>query len=287
MRRIVQMLRAQAVELASLAVERGRRAAAAVNESAVLLEQLLDGVSPDAPARVGTLLRGARAVVRSLRDRLGLELTDGELAAHQLTLDHVHNIVSRLDPRYDGFRDRFTAGANARLLEQRSLQLHQPALDRYAAQAADLVQRHIIAAAARDREVAPAARQALESTAPKAELMTRTELNRAYNDAHLESARELEAVDPQPGDPVLKRIEEYFDHRNHPFSRVADGQAVPLEEPFRVSVAAVAAAASALGKRSSGVLWPVEGSNYVGMNLPAHFNERGRIVAWRASWGTP
>jgi hypothetical protein len=111
------------------------------------------------------------------------------------------------------------------------------------------------------------------------------ETSRAYNDAHLEGILELDQSDPRPDDPLLKKIDEFFDQRNHPFSRAANERVALPQDPFVVPVAEVDAAARAMRRPSSGVLWARVDGNYVGQNLPAHFNERGRIIPWRASWG--
>ena len=39
-----------------------------------------------------------------------------------------------------------------------------------------------------------------------------------------------------------------------------------------------------LKRRSGGILWPLVGAAYKGTNYPAHFNDRGRQVPFRASW---
>lgn len=114
-------------------------------------------------------------------------------------------------------------------------------------------------------------------------------LSNSFNTQHLEAFDEAAKVldDDAPADDpdrLVQRIHEYIDARNHPFSRAADGIMAPPDEPFRVPVAAVAAAAAAMGKKVSGITWPLVGEHYEGMHHPAHFWGRGRATAYRPSW---
>jgi hypothetical protein len=122
------------------------------------------------------------------------------------------------------------------------------------------------------------------------------ELNRAYNDAHLSSIRGARKVldDPDDPDPLMKKASEYTDLRNHAISRVLHGQVVGPDELFHAPRALVEAEHQAIQaarrqkklpvRRLSGIVWQLQGADYVGLNYPAHFWERGRIVGWRRSW---
>jgi hypothetical protein len=85
---------------------------------------------------------------------------------------------------------------------------------------------------------------------------------------------------------LLKRDVEVFDlKRNHPISRVLDGQTIPVQASFRAPVAQVEAWAARLRKPSGGIFWREVGGAYVGPTLPAHFGERGVVVPWLPKWG--
>lgn len=60
---------------------------------------------------------------------------------------------------------------------------------------------------------------------------------------------------------------------NHPFSFYLDGKVAELDEPWRVT-----------SPRFPVMFWRRESGAYVGMHYPAHLNERGREVPWRAGW---
>jgi hypothetical protein len=111
------------------------------------------------------------------------------------------------------------------------------------------------------------------------ETIIRTETSTIYNEQSLESLR---VSNDGRKNPFKKRIVETLDkNRNHPISRVLRGQVKPVDEPFTATVAEIEAAAKAIGKKSgylSGILWSLNGSTYSGMNLPAHYRERGVIV---------
>lgn len=87
------------------------------------------------------------------------------------------------------------------------------------------------------------------------------------------------------GATMHKRDFEIYDpKRNHPISRVLDGQIVPVQSLFRASVAEVERWALTLRKSAGGIFWRQEGGAYVGMTLPAHFGERGIVLPWLPSW---
>lgn len=106
-------------------------------------------------------------------------------------------------------------------------------------------------------------------------LVARVESFRAYNESVVDSAV---AVKSAGGPRIRKRISEIRDRNNHPFSRAADGATAPVDRPFRVSAADVAQAASAMGRSANGVFWVLNKGYYEGHTLPAHFNDRGRVI---------
>lgn len=105
----------------------------------------------------------------------------------------------------------------------------------------------------------------------RTDTIVRTEIMRTYNEGQVKAAKSANR-------PTMKRIDEVFDRRNHPFSRAAHGTRAELDAPFRVPAAEVRSHAQGMGKSSTGVFWPLKGGFYVGANLPAHYSDRGRIV---------
>lgn len=127
--------------------------------------------------------------------------------------------------------------------------------------------------------------KAFDGMASRPKLIYRNELAGVYDaDAASAQARLAESV---RGDPLLARMDEAFDRRSHPFSRVAHGTVAEVGQPWRVPVAAVAAMASALRNGASGIVWPIVGADYTGASYIAHHNDRGRRTCWRAGWGDP
>lgn len=114
----------------------------------------------------------------------------------------------------------------------------------------------------------------------------RTESATVYNAQTMEG---LHYAVKERNIPLRVKISEHKDDkRNHPISQVIDRQVREVGESFQAKIADVQRVANSLAaaqggrKRSknvTGVFWPKVGEYYVGGNLPAHYNERGRIVA--------
>ena len=118
---------------------------------------------------------------------------------------------------------------------------------------------------------------------PIVETIVRTEANTIYN---TQSLNAIVAGNAKYDLNLKKKIIEIIDpKRNHPISLVLNGQISPvLDEKglpalFKASVAEVNARANAAGKTASGIFWQQKGGYYVGATLPAHYNERGVVVA--------
>lgn len=294
MSRIDDLLERQGRELDRLTDARAAALLSAYEDARrALLEQLRDTPlgSRETAHRMRVRLAQVEVGVAALRARMGQEMSRAEVAAQQLALQHLLSLIRAQEPHLRDSGAGIEVAVAGRLAEQRALALHRYSIDRYGAQVIENIQRAIVSGVVRGltdhelaRHIAGASGSVLASMRSRAELIARMELSRAYNDAHLESIRSFAELADDPNDPVLKKIDEYFDQRNHPFSRAAHGTTALPGEPFRVSVAAVAEAARALGKSSKGVLWSQQGGDYVG-EMPAHFGERGRVIAWRASWG--
>lgn len=249
-----------------------------------LLEQLQGlGTTPDTPTALRlrfTLLQVEQGRA-DLQRRLGEVLGGAEGRLQVKSTRHLLSLVRAHDADLGQLGEGIELGIVRRLGALRGLALHQHAIERYGADVVAHIQRELAAGVVQGlterqlaHRIAGASGSVMAGLRPRAQLIARMETSRAYNDAHLEAAAVLEDTDPDPSDPVLKRIDEFFDHRNHPFSRHAHGTTAKLNEPFRVTSPAQA-----------GMVWAREGGAYVGVNLPAHFNDRGRITAWRTSWG--
>lgn len=109
------------------------------------------------------------------------------------------------------------------------------------------------------------------------ETIVRTEASTVYNE---QSINAVKAVNEDTGAELKKQIIETVDReRNHPISQVLNGQIREVNEPFTAPVAEVQRVASRLKKGTGGIFWSVKDGNYTGMRLPAHYRERGIVVA--------
>lgn len=114
--------------------------------------------------------------------------------------------------------------------------------------------------------------------------IVRTESATVYNEQIVESIK----VSISQGAELRMKISEHpDDSRNHPISQVINNQVREVGEPFRAKVSDVKRAATRLAAASKrkpskslgrSIFWPEINGYYVGRNLPAHYNERGRIV---------
>lgn len=281
------ILEAQGAAFAAFVDETVAYVAAALNESRrALYEALLLLVAGD-PRVLHRFYRLQIDVWASrFRARLLAVLSDREGVAHQIVATHLIALIRRAENT--GIPAALFAPGFADLRESKA---HGPVVDRFVAQIAETAQREVAMsvllgqtqAQIADRIAGPRV-SAVAVYGPRAALIAKMEAARAYNDAALVGIKAVATLDLAGADPVLKRIDEYTDIRNHPFSRASNGRTADPDAAFRVPVADVAAAARSMGKSAKGVLWPVQGGDYVGVNLPAHFSERGRIVPWRGSW---
>lgn len=293
--RIDALLEQQAEALERLTDEQSRLVLRAYEDSRRLLREQLAAINPaETPAtaqHIRVMLAQSEAGVAEMRSRLGEALAGAERKAHDKALKDLLKLVRKAEPEFRDTGGQVELGIVQRLSARQGLALHQYSVKRYGAQTIEAIQREIaagVAAGLTQRQladrIAAAGGSVLAGLRGRAELIARMETNRAYNDGALESIHELARYDA-PADPTLKKIDEFFDARNHPFSRAAHGTTALPGDPFEVPISKVAAAAKAIKRKAGGVLWPRKGNAYVGHNLPAHYNDRGRIVPWKASWG--
>lgn len=292
---LAQILEAHSIELDRLQVQQARDVLSAFDDARRALHERirLEPKGNDATVlRLRAQLAQVEAGAAQLKDRLGIVMSSGERQAHQLALQHLTALVRSQEAGFEGMAGLVNVNAVARLAALDGLLLHRYSLDRYGADAVAQMQRAIASGVAQGLNqdqlaemIAGAGGSVLDGLRGRAALIARMETGRAYNDGTLESGFALEEMDNDPADPYLKRIDEYFDGRNHPFSRAAHGYSARLAEPFRIPQGLVVQAGIALQRGIGGVVWPLADGVYVGMNLPAHFNDRGRITIWRGSWG--
>lgn len=144
-----------------------------------------------------------------------------------------------------------------------------------AASTASIAQTAAIASAARGDDL-----RAFRSSIAKAEALAASRASLAANlEASFERSMAAEALATETG--WKREIVERIDRRNHPFSRAANGLVAEAGERFEVPVGDVLAAARAMGRSPNlgAVIWPQQGSVFRGMHYPAHYGERGRILA--------
>ncbi len=295
---INDLLYRQDLALERLSDAQARRCLATLNDARrALQDQLLaidDTATPYSAQQARVMLAQVDAASRMLTQRLGEQVEAAALPVGRLAMGHVLAAIRDNERVLVDAGNRIQFQALARILEPDALLLHRHSLERYGRQIVDRIARDIGAGLASGKSIPQMTETVcgtvgtLARNAGSAELIVRMEVSRAYNDSSQQTMEEAAKVLDEPGttDPLMRQIIELRDKRNHPFSRASEDVTAPMDRPFHVPVAAVEVVAAAMGvRRVSGILWPVEGADYVGFNLPAHYNERGRISPWRASWG--
>lgn len=236
------------------------------------------------------LARLARQVAiwrADLESRLGAAFTVADAAAIDLAGVHLGALAAAHGPAGLVYGPGARLRAAAALASQRALGLAAWQAGGLSARAAGRVQSALVAGVVQEQSAGEIVARVQAAGGPmavnrrEAELLVRMEMSRAYSQAGGEMAAALYEEDNR----WRKRIVETIDDRNHPFSRVSNGVMAKPGELFRVSAQAVAAEAAAMGVRLRTVLWPQRGGHYKGMNLPAHYGERGRVVPWHLDWG--
>lgn len=284
MRHIADVLERQAVDLAHLQDRTARRVLRALEDARrQLLAELGSQSLPASVHQLHVMLAQVENAILELQDRMGLALSEGERASHEAALQNLVALVKRGDRTFRGHGAELDMRTLARLSAERGLALHRYSVRRYGLQLIEAIQRELVSGYAQGLTVYQMTRRiagpggVLQGHRSRAELIVRMELVRAYDVGAQASLEEMAAFDePDTADPLLKRADEHFDHRNHPFSRLLHGQAVLPRQEWEVPVT---------GEARRGLVWQVTNGIAHGFSYPAHFNERGRQVPWRASWG--
>lgn len=233
-----------------------------------LFENLANVNARSDAGRMTAYSKAVREWGQGLKAELKRQLAKNDKAMGNLAREHLRELFGKKVPT-----DQLDALQGLRQYEQ--------VIDKFVAEMASRMLRQLVSRIGQQplrtaQELAgPNKRSTIGAYLNRARLIARMEALRAYNEALVALARGLKA--PR-GRVLRKRIVEIIDPRNHPFSRAADGTTAGIDEPFKVSVVAVAQEAAAMGVSAAGVFWNVRDGNYVGTSLPAHYNDRGRVV---------
>lgn len=297
--RIDRLFARHGAELARLTDDQARDVLRAYEDARRQLREQLEQLVADGKAERFTAqhlrvtLAQTEQGISALERRLGNKVDDAVREQRRSALRHLVEVLREQEPEFLDAGGGLEPRLVGRLARTDGLLLHRHSIRRYGAELVERIQRELVLSQASGRTLrqtvdAITAREGsvIAGGRARVELIVRMETARAYDQAQMESMEEAaELDDPGDPDPLLKKIDEFIDARNHPFSRAADGAVADLDEDWRVPAAEVEAAAAAMKKSSKGVLWRREGSDYVGSTLPAHFFDRARRVPWRRSWG--
>ena len=246
---------------------------------------------PFTTQRLRVMLAQVETGIRELQRKLGYEMAIEARKQRDLAMRQLIQLIEAAEPDFIGAGPQINTRVLARIAEAEQTALWRFSLDRYGADIITAAHRQLALGVAKGStwtEMAKAVSGSSSSMAGlrgRGLLITRMEMVRAHNDATLDGILEAnEVLDEDGDDPILKRVDAYMDARNHPISRALDGLTFPADQPFRVAVSEVKRHAAALKKGMGGIVWAREGGDFVGANVPAHYNDRDRIVPHRASW---
>jgi hypothetical protein len=308
MARIDELLERQAKELDELDDAAARRVMAAYEDARRELRENVESLLANAPDNLYTIeqMTGTLAQVdggvRRLTSRLGIALGEQAAVVQAAAGRHLVELVRAAEPSWGAAVVQVEAGLVARLSSPTATALRHSRTLAYGSELAAKVQASAVQAAAQKLTITQTVDRLTAQTGEvfagaagrsRAFLHTRMQLNTSYNEGHREGVTRLsERLDlgRAADDPLLMRISEYRDKRTSAISIVLDGMTKPVADAdgnpvqWRVSKAAVLSAAAANNASASGIVWREDGGFYVGDGLPAHYNERGREHAWRASW---
>lgn len=258
------------------------------------LKRAIAGLGEDAfSAHTLTALRlQAQAAVFTLQGELEKGLQSGQLSAARAGLDAIWRQVELLEgPPPPGLRVELAQ----RLLQgsQRGLRLTE-VVKRYGQDVVARIEERLVVNTLTQlprqqaiKALQTAVKDSFELSESRGRLIFRNELSNGYDAAALETQQALQSELTGSTDPLLARMDEAHDRRNHPFSRVAHGTVAQVGQPWRVPVGAVAEMGARMGLGATGIVWPTVDGQYVGRTYIAHHNDRGRRTCWRRSWGDP
>lgn len=299
--RIERMLERQQADFASLDDASARRMLRALEDARRELADRIramegsgaDKATPWTAQQRRVMLAQIEAAAQQIEDRLDEALGASMRAAREQAVKDLIDIIKANEPEFHDTGQRLNVQVLRNLDDPGRLLLAKHSTRRYTADLIGEMQRQLVLGMAQGENIrqlttrlAGAGDSVFAGKRWRAELIVRMELNAAYNEHHLDALKSAAAVLDEPGraDPLLRRADEFLDRRSHPISWALNGQVVKLDEPWKVKASDVQAWAERVKKRGTGIVWPLQGTEYVGHNYPAHFWERGRQVAFRASW---
>jgi hypothetical protein len=250
------------------------------------------------------MLAQVEAGIRQLRERLGRRLDESQHRYEERANQNLLDVIRTAEPEFRDVGNALERGVLRTLTDRRveqGIAIRRTSLDRYGLDLVDAIQRQLVLGTVQGETYGQLVNRLtrLEGSPfaelrGRAETIVRTEMSSAYDRAHQAALEHAAAVIDDPDDPLLKKADETRDLRNHAISRVLDGMTAGVNEPFRVPVSAVRAANEKLNseraakklspRKLGGILVGQVGGFYVGSH-PFHYNDRGRQVPWRASWG--
>jgi len=252
-----------------------------IDLGAALRERWPDGDAPITLADVPQV----RQIVNLRMDALGRELaTLTREARREIQARAVEDVARVFVSATSGDMDQAVA------LLRSAIPDVEPDAARHAIDLGGVLGRHALASAVQRETRAVMVRRLMGQVAAKVPRISAAldiDASLAYH-ATAQTSMETAASAPQPAARVvfMKQDVEVRDAKNHPISRVLNGQTVKIQAPFVAKIADVEREAASLG-RSTGagaVLWSRKSDSWVGMTLPAHFNERGRVRMVAMNW---
>lgn len=295
MARIDRLLENQAADLDSLEERHLRQVLQAYDDARRELRERLNSLvetgqavqTPATAQHLRVMLAQTEAGVAHMQARLYAVFGAAIIEQHNAALANLLATIRAAEPEFHDTGNAIEVAAIRRLSEEQGLALHRYSVDRYGRQLIEAVQRELVVGVASGltpweltNRVAGAKGSVFGGMRHRAELIVRMELGREYDAGHQASLDEASAVldDPTTTDPLLKRADEFRDHRNHPLSPALHGTVARPSEEFEVPVSRI------VGGSTGGIVWAVSGGVVHGRGYPAHFNDRGRQVPHRMSW---
>ena len=233
--------------------------------------------------------------IAAMQSRLDGMLGAQALKRSELALGHMARVFRRYEAEYIGVEVGINLGAMRRLTRSGDLLLHRYSTSRYSADLMGKIQAELARSHAARlprsevvKRIVGLDESVFSGMEHRAALIDRMENTRAYDSAFRAGLEEAHEVLDEPGDPdpLLKKAIEFIDKRSHPFSAAVDGRVAHTDGEWEVPAVEVRKHAQKMGKGVSGILWPSDGTHYRGATYPAHFNDRGRGIPWRVSWGS-
>lgn len=235
-----------------------------------LFEALSNVVTPSSSVRLRAQSRVIRQYGHRLLKSFIREFKNSQRNIHQRVVDDLSTLLQVPNAK-GSMRDK--------LRRQAELELHKITFSQFVSGTVLRLQRSASArthlGALETAQGLAGRRSVVSGSRKRALALIQAEVMRTYNDGQVTAAGTLHLG---RGRKVQKKIEEVLDDKNHPFSRAASGTRADLDAPFRVKISEVARWAAVLRRSALGMFWVEKDGYYEGPSLPAHFNDRGRVI---------